>query len=208
MAATAALPNPPHCPVCRQEMPANLNIKVCLHELTNNLAVECSNAVSSCKGSSVEAESHEREFPKWVVECANEGCGHSATREEMREHGGTCKKAQVHRSICRRRVMREGLHYTSRKAAGLPARLQSNFTSVCEKIFLYYYTKVKNYISQRPNQQELKLRGKKHFFLQMENWAVQGGDPYTQAWWDLQATNWHRNHVHRWQIGSQTILSS
>ena len=41
--------------------------------------------------------------------------------------------------------------------------------------------------------------GKKHFFLQMENWAVQGGDPHTQGWWDLQAMNWHRNHVYRWQ---------
>ena len=146
MAATAVLPNPPHCPVCRQEMPANLNINVCLHQLTNNLAVECSNAGCSCKGSSVEAESHEREFPKWAVECTNEGCGHSAKREEMREHGGTYKKAQVRCSKCRRR-MAYVFYYTSRKAAGLPARLRRNFTSVCEKIFLYSDTKVQIYIS-------------------------------------------------------------
>ena len=101
--------NPPHCPVCRQEMPANLNINVCLHQLTNNLAVGCSNAGCSWKGSYAEAESHESECPKWVVECVNEGCGHSATREEIREHGGTCKKAQVRCAKCRKRVAREDL---------------------------------------------------------------------------------------------------
>ena len=112
----ATLSNPPHCPVCRQEMPANLNINVCLHQLINNLAVECSNAGCSWKGSCVEAESHERECPKWVVECANEGCGHSATKEEMREHGGTCKKAQVRCAKCRKRMAREGLQLNFEKS--------------------------------------------------------------------------------------------
>ena len=68
-------------------------------------------------------------------------------REEMREHGGHTRRhryaAPSAEGVWREKVF----YYTSRKAAGLPARLRRNFTSVCEKIFLYSDTKVQIYIS-------------------------------------------------------------
>ena len=33
-----------------------------------------------------------------------------------------------------------------------------------------------------------QAEGKKHVFLQMGNWPVQGGDPDTQGWSNVQAT--------------------